>query len=120
MKIAEECKAISNLSCNRSFNEDDILQEIEKAVCSGNKIEAFNKLSPISKKVVVSPSNLASWGRCQVDTYDSVIVSSLRKSIKEQTKNFDKISNMAHECPKLTQNIEMPYLTVSNLMIDKG
>ena len=94
MKIAEECRAIENLAKNECLNENEILLEIEKAVCSGNQIKAFNELSDIAKKVVGSPSKLASWGQCSVEIYNSVIESNLRKAIKEQIKNFEKIENV--------------------------
>lgn len=80
-KVANECENICNI-LRGQLTEDDIFLEIDKAISIYDVDENFNKLSDIAKKVVGSPSQLASWGQCDINSYNTVIASNIRRSIR--------------------------------------
>lgn len=94
-KIAKGCQTICNLSQNRDLEEEQILQEIKKAITAcGSPKEKFEKLSPIAKKVVGDSSNLYKYGLVDMNDYNTFVVSNLKKSIKANLERQEKIQSI--------------------------
>lgn len=101
-KIAKGCQTIYGL-VEKRLDEEDVFNEITKAVSYYNCDENFYKLSEIAKKVVVEPSQLARWALCETETYNTVVASNIKKSIRNQIQKQDKIESVGI---KVLENIK--------------
>jgi len=115
-KIVAKCEDIIAIINNINFNEDIIFQEINKAITRvplvlqpghqnfyynspkyGYEVN-FDKLSKLAKRVVGTPSQLLSWGSCDVDSFQTVVASNIKRSIRNQIaleKQYRAITNNA-------------------------
>lgn len=92
-KVAKGCQTICNLN-NNMITEDDVFNEIDKAIGYYGSKEKFEKLSPIAKKVVGDASRLASWGMCDISEFNTVVASQIRRSIRNELQRQEKIESV--------------------------
>ena len=86
-KIADIKARISQSRMAGQMTEMEAWQKIREAVENSYSVSdanrSFNKLSPILKKVVGSPSQLRAWYSCSTDTFEGVIASNVQRSYRE-------------------------------------
>lgn len=98
-KVAKGCQTICNLN-NNMITEDDVFNEIDKAIGYYGAKEKFEKLSPIAKKVVGDASRLASWGMCDISEFNTVVASQIRRSIRNELQRQEKIESVGMDTLK--------------------
>lgn len=111
-KIAKGCQTICNLATNRT-DEEDIFQEIIKAVSYYDCKENFNNLSDIAKDVVKEPSQLARWALSNVDDFSTVIASNIKRSIRNSLQKSEKIESIGKN---VLEQIALKEQTNKNLL----
>lgn len=92
-KVAKGCQTICNLM-SAKLDEEDIFKEINGAISFYNTQDKFDKLSDVAKKVVGTAGQLSSWAGSDVDTFNSVIASQIKKSIRNQFDRQAKIESV--------------------------
>lgn len=111
-KIAKGCQIICNLATNRT-DEEDIFQEIIKAVSYYDCKDNFNNLSDIAKDVVKEPSQLARWALSNVDDFSTVIASNIKRSIRNSLQKSEKIESIGKN---VLEQISLKEQTNKNLL----
>lgn len=111
-KIAKGCQIICNLATNRT-DEEDIFQEIIKAVSYYDCKENFNNLSDIAKDVVKEPSQLARWALSNVDDFSTVVASNIKRSIRNSLQKSEKIQSIGEN---VLEHIALKEQTNKNLL----
>lgn len=95
-KVGEICKKLQKTVEGKYIDEDVILDEIRQVVVKYSKDAGFEKLSDFAKKVVGGPWQLYKWGCLEIGQFDTVVVSDLRKKIKNMIDR-EKLVNVAEE-----------------------
>ena len=100
---------IRNLAASFGNEQADYNTEwlkVRKAICRGiyHAEEDFEKLSPISQKVVGSPSQLVAWAQGDVNALDTSVAKLFREGYQTEAKRQwnDKLSDNVLE---ITQNL---------------
>ena len=83
-KLVKHCQTISKLEKGEIVDVDEVIQAIIKAEQSMDKKKAFEELPAIAKDVVGHPSMLYKWAMMDSNSFHSVVVSNLRKSIEKR------------------------------------
>lgn len=84
-KIGTICEKYIAINSGTYIDEEKALKNIRRAICGlGTKEERFEELTDFEKSVVGSPSQLGSWGMANAELFDTVIISNLRKTIKNK------------------------------------
>lgn len=104
-KISQGCLEITRL-LGENQSENDIFNEIDKAVSNGAYCskESFDNLSPIAQRVVGSASNLASWGQVDIQQYNTVIASNIRRAVRNELDREDKKQRIGVDTLKLIKS----------------
>ena len=88
-KIARGCQDLIRLTSNER-NENEIFIEIDKAIDYYSAKEKFEKLSPIAKRVVVDPAQLGRWACCEINEFNTVVASQIRRAIRVELERENK------------------------------
>lgn len=105
-KIAKGCQTIHNLEKYEISREEQIFNEINNAISLYDTQEKFDKLSKIAKIVVGSAGNLGAWAGMEIGTFNSVVASNIRRSIRTQLEREQQIESIGHETlEKIAYNI---------------
>lgn len=78
------------------MSELEAWNKVYKAICNSSyhAKEEFDNLPPLIQKIVVSPNQLAEWGRCDIEEVNTVIQSNFMRSYKaksSQQKTFNRL-----------------------------
>ena len=78
------------------MSELEAWNKVYKAICNSSyhAQEEFDNLPPLIQKIVVSPNQLAEWGRCDIEEVNTVIQSNFMRSYKAksgQQKEFNRL-----------------------------
>lgn len=86
VKIANQCQQLVDIGTGAKITEDDIVREIRKAISNGKygSQQEFEKLSPIAKRIVGSPRTIFDWACMDLDEFNTVITSNIRRSARNQ------------------------------------
>lgn len=95
-KISKGCRTIMNLT-KEQLTENDIFNEIDRAIDYYYAKENFEKLSPIAKKVVGHYGNLASWGQSNKDDYNKYISVSIKMAIRNELDRQQQMDSIGLE-----------------------
>ena len=90
------CKKIQKISEGKYINEEDVLSEIRIAIMQCIKKEAYENLPDFAKEVVGGAWQLTKWSMLTTNEVETVIMSNLRKKIKE-LKNKENDKNIYYE-----------------------
>ena len=80
--------AIAKIKAPKSMTEQEAWLLVKNATRNGlyGSVEEFDKLPPICKKLVGSPSQLREWATMDSDTLNSVVASNFQRSYKVMEK----------------------------------
>lgn len=96
-KIAKGCQTICDLQKHQTDEEDEIFNEIRKAISSYNTNERFERLSPIAKRVVGFAGQLGAWAISDINDFNTVISSNIKRSIRCQLEKEKQIQSIGIE-----------------------
>lgn len=95
-KISKGCRTIMNLT-KEQLTENDIFNEIDRAIDYYHAKENFEKLSPIAKRVVNNYSNLATWGQLDISEFNTVTASNIKRAIRNELERQHQMESVGLE-----------------------
>lgn len=90
-KVGQTCEKLTQIAMGLYIDEEEVLDEIRKAVSYANCKENFQGLSEFAKEIVGHSAYLAKWAMS--DQFETVIINNLRKKIhsRVESKKYDKV-----------------------------
>lgn len=81
---------IANITGGVQKSELEAWADVKRALCHSlyNSKEEFEKLDPVIKRIVGSPSQLKEWAQAELSVFDTVIASNFQRSYKACEKNY--------------------------------
>ena len=101
-KVAKGCQEIYTLTNCKT--EDEIFAEIDNAISMYWAEENFENLSQTAKNVVISPKNLVMWAMSEIEHYNTVITSNIKRSIRNELQRENKIQSIGVSTLKTLQD----------------
>lgn len=99
-KIGAICERYMEMQTKKFVDKEKTIANIRRAIGGlGTYQERFDELTDFEKEIVGSPNRLASWGMTNIELFETVIVSNLRKVIdyKLENKKFEEtLANIRH------------------------